>query len=206
MDTTVTPSAEQLIHGELITDPQSAKGRLLKQARLLFHQKGFDKTTVRDIASATGILSGSIFHHFSSKEEILRCVMVETICTTLQHLHKALEQTQSLEQEIKTLISCELDAIHARHGHDFMILGEWRSINADNQAIVLKYRDAYETLWHARLKRALAAGMTQVDVVILRSFIRGALVDTMNWFNSEGRYSLEDITDQVYSAFFVSRV
>lgn len=198
------PTPEQLISGELITNPESAKGRLLKEARQLFRQKGFEKTTVRDIASATGILSGSIFHHFSNKEEILRCVMVETICTTLMHLYQELDQATSLEEEIKTLIRCELDAIHSRHGHDFMILGEWRSINADNQAIVLQYREAYEKLWHKRLKQAISEGMTRVEVVILRSFIRGALVDTMNWYQADGKYSLEDISDQVYSAFFIS--
>ena len=131
--------------------------------------------------------------------------MQETICTTLMHLYAELDKADSLEQEIKTLIRCELDAIHSRHGHDFMILGEWRSINPDNQAIVLQYREAYEKLWHPRLKQAFEQGMTQVEVVILRSFIRGALVDTINWYQSDGKYSLEDIADQVFSAFFVAK-
>ena len=47
--------------------------------------------------------------------------------------------------------------------------------------------------------------MTQIEVVILRSFIHGALVDTMNWYQADGKYSLEDIADQVFSAFFVSK-
>ena len=49
----------------------SPRGRLLSAAAHLFRDKGFDRTTVRDIAAAVGIQSGSIFHHFKSKEDIL---------------------------------------------------------------------------------------------------------------------------------------
>ena len=59
------------IHG--IDD--SPRGRLLSAAAQLFREKGFDRTTVRDIAAAVGIQSGSIFHHFKSKEDILYSVM-----------------------------------------------------------------------------------------------------------------------------------
>src|SRR6059036_996639 len=49
---------------------------LLQIAAELFATKGFKNTTVRDIADAAGILSGSLYHHFDSKEsmvdEILR--------------------------------------------------------------------------------------------------------------------------------------
>jgi AcrR family transcriptional regulator len=195
---------EQLISGELIIDPNSAKGRLLHEAQKLFLQKGFEKTTVRDIAAAAGILSGSIFHHFANKEEILRSAMQDTICATYQRLYEELDKAESLEEAIKTLIRSELRSIHTRSSNAFMILGEWRSLNPDNQAIILQYREAYEKLWHQRLEQAIKAGMTQVEVIILRSFIRGALVDTVNWYQADGKYSLEDIADQVYSAFFIS--
>ena len=68
---------EMVAEGRL-TDPESARGKLLQSAAHLFRNKGFERTTVRDLASAVGILSGSIFHHFKSKDEILRAVMEET--------------------------------------------------------------------------------------------------------------------------------
>src|SRR5689334_20753267 len=52
------------------------RDELLDIAARLFAEKGFKNTTVRDIADAAGILSGSLYHHFDSKEamvdEILR--------------------------------------------------------------------------------------------------------------------------------------
>jgi AcrR family transcriptional regulator len=55
------------------TEP--TKQKILVSAVNLFSSKGYSETTVRDIASAVGITSGSIYGHFSSKEEILLCML-----------------------------------------------------------------------------------------------------------------------------------
>ena len=55
------------------------RDELLQIAAGLFADKGFKNTTVRDIADASGILSGSLYHHFDSKES-----MVDEILSTFQ--------------------------------------------------------------------------------------------------------------------------
>src|SRR3954469_16806644 len=55
------------------------RDELLAIAAGLFAEKGFKNTTVRDIADASGILSGSLYHHFDSKES-----MVDEILKTFQ--------------------------------------------------------------------------------------------------------------------------
>src|SRR5947209_17864749 len=56
--------------------PNSRRDELLDLAATMFAERGLRATTVRDIADSAGILSGSLYHHFSSKEamvdEILR--------------------------------------------------------------------------------------------------------------------------------------
>ena len=59
------------------TDTRRAE--LLRIAAGLFAERGFRNTTVRDIADAAGILSGSLYHHFDSKE-----AMVDEILRTFQ--------------------------------------------------------------------------------------------------------------------------
>src|SRR6478752_2623262 len=64
--------------GEPVTT-NSRRDELLSIAAGLFAEKGFKNTTVRDIADAAGILSGSLYHHFDSKES-----MVDEILQTFQ--------------------------------------------------------------------------------------------------------------------------
>src|SRR3546814_5788897 len=60
--------------------PEVAAGtrrdELLHIAAKLFAEKGFKNTTVRDIADAAGILSGSLYHHFDSKESMVDELLV----------------------------------------------------------------------------------------------------------------------------------
>jgi AcrR family transcriptional regulator len=53
------------------TGKASRREELLAIAAELFAQRGFKNTTVRDIADAAGILSGSLYHHFDSKESMV---------------------------------------------------------------------------------------------------------------------------------------
>src|SRR6476646_11454932 len=53
------------------------RGELVRAAAQLFREKGFEGTTVRDIANAVGMQSGSPFYHFGSKVEMLVAVMEE---------------------------------------------------------------------------------------------------------------------------------
>jgi len=53
----------------------SPRGRVLRAAAYLFHLQGYSRTTVREIAQVVGIQSGSLFHHFKTKEDILCAVM-----------------------------------------------------------------------------------------------------------------------------------
>ena len=138
-----------LIEQGLLTDPTSAKGKLLSQAARLFREKGYERTTVRDLAAAVGIQSGSIFHHFKSKEAILKAVMEEVIVYNTHRMREELAKADSPRDEVLALIRCELEAINGVTGDAMSVLVyEWRSLNADNQQYILKLRDVYETLKH----------------------------------------------------------
>ena len=53
------------------------RAELIRAAGRLFVDKGFDATTIRDIAAAVGMRSGSPFYHFKSKQDMLKAVMIE---------------------------------------------------------------------------------------------------------------------------------
>lgn len=78
-------------------NPKQAIENIITISAKLFAEKGYDKTSMQDIADAVGMSKGGIFHHFSSKEDIFNAVMerqfeqiTETvknglmICTDLQ--------------------------------------------------------------------------------------------------------------------------
>ncbi len=152
-----------------LTDPDSARGKLLQTAAHLFRNKGFERTTVRDLAGAVGIQSGSIFHHFKSKDEILRAVMEETIHYNTALMRASLAEASNVRERVLALIRCELQSIMGGSGEAMAVLVyEWRSLSAEGQAQVLALRDIYEEIWLQVLGEAKNAGYIKGDVFITR--------------------------------------
>jgi AcrR family transcriptional regulator len=182
---------------DLLIDPQSAKGRLLATAATLFNQKGYERTTVRDLASAVGIQSGSIFHHFKTKEAILKAVMEETIIFNTRLMRNKIKKAISPKDKLLALIICELESINGVTGDAMAVLVyEWRSLNDQNQADILKLRAEYESLWMNTLELAKTEGLIEGDVFILRRFLTGALSWSKTWFNNKGKVSIETLAEE----------
>ena len=187
----------ELVDNGQLTDPDSARGKLLQTAAHLFRNKGFERTTVRDLASAVGIQSGSIFHHFKSKDEILRAVMEETIRYNTALMRAALAEADSVRERVLALIRCELQSIMGGSGEAMAVLVyEWRSLSEQGQRQVLALRDIYEALWLEVLGQAKDAGDIRGDVFITRRFLTGALSWTTTWFRAEGSLSLDELAEQ----------
>ncbi|WP_186355470.1 TetR family transcriptional regulator [Pseudomonas chlororaphis] len=187
----------QLVANGQLTDPDSARGKLLQTAAHLFRNKGYERTTVRDLAGAVGIQSGSIFHHFKSKDDILRAVMEETIHYNTALMRADLAEASSVRERVLALIRCELQSIMGGSGEAMAVLVyEWRSLSAQGQADVLALRDIYEQIWSQVLGEAKDAGFIKGDVFITRRFLTGALSWTTTWFRADGSLTLEQLAEE----------
>ncbi|MBW3197423.1 TetR/AcrR family transcriptional regulator [Marinobacter nauticus] len=193
------PILQSLIAEQLVSDPASARGRLLNEAARLFRDKGYERTTVRDLAAAVGIQSGSLFHHFRTKEEILKAVMVETIRLNTALMQAAADQADSAREKLRALIRAELESINGQTGEAMAVLVyEWRSLSESSQAEVLKLRDIYEDLWLSTLQQLSKEHQLGADPFITRRMLTGALSWTVTWYRPErGGLTLDGLTDQV---------
>ncbi|MDV3502944.1 TetR/AcrR family transcriptional regulator [Marinobacter sp. M-5] len=187
-----------LIAENLVSDPAGARGRLLKEAARLFRDKGYERTTVRDLAAAVGIQSGSLFHHFRTKEDILKAVMVETIRLNTALMQAAMDAVDAPRDKLRALIRAELESINGQTGEAMAVLVfEWRSLSEDAQAAVLELRDIYEQLWLDVLDAVKAAGHLRAEPFVVRRLLTGALSWTVTWYRPDGGLGLDGLTDQV---------
>lgn len=188
---------QDLINTGRVTDPESAKGRLLRAAAHLFKTKGYERTTVRELGSAVGIQSGSLFHHFKSKEDILLSVMEETIIINMARMHDALNSAQTSEERLLALIKCELSSVHTDTGEAMSVLVyEWRSLKEEKQKYILQLRDEYEALWLATIQEGINENKIQHDAFILRRLLAGAIGWTTTWYRPDGDLSLDELSKQ----------
>lgn len=199
---------EVLIEEGQITDPDSPRGRLLDQASQLFRRKGYERTTVRDIASAVGIQSGSIFHHFSSKEDILRAVMSEALVYFTEKLREAIAAASGPEDRLRACIRSELQFTVGPDTTAVMslLISEWRCLSEVAQQDILSCRARYEQLWMDVLRETLDAGLVSGDVFVTRRLLAGAIHWTPYWFHLDGELSLEGLAEETLGLVCSSQV
>lgn len=183
--------------------PGKAKRRILDAAARLFRNRGFARSTVRELADAVGIQSGSLFHHFRSKDEILFAVMEEVIVEMDAALAESLARAPTVRDKVRALVHNQLCFIHGPRGDaSAVLLYEWTALSAEGQERLLRRRDAFFSRWHDVLCLAKAEGLIQIDPTVLRQLIHGATIWTARWYKDQGGLSLSDLEDSILTLVF----
>ena len=177
---------------------ESRREALLDAAAEMFAAKGYDGTSIRDIAGAVGMLPGSLYYHFKSKEDLLIAVYRKGVSRFEAAIDAALETTgadpwQAIEAACAAHLSILLD------GGDYarIVNPEFvRSFPADMLPTLNAERDRYERHFE-KLIAALPLG-PNTDRWLFKVALFGSLNWSQTWYR-KGRYTPQDI-----AAAFVS--
>lgn len=178
------------------SEQDSLRGELIRKSAHLFRTQGYDNTTVRDIAAAAGIHSGSWFYHFKSKQEILAAVMEHGMHQSLARIEEIAPHTLPPRAAFQRLVEVHLHTVLAPN-HDFIpvLLYEWRSLDQPSRARIIKLKDRYEAVWDDVIARLHASGDWAMPTRLDRLLMFGALSWTTQWYKP-GRTSLDELAAQ----------
>ncbi|TQJ01145.1 TetR/AcrR family transcriptional regulator [Amycolatopsis cihanbeyliensis] len=184
------------------TGRQSGTGRraeLLALAARLFAERGFVLTTVRDIAEAAGILSGSLYHHFDSKEsmadEILRGFLDELFGTYAEIVAAELGPRKTLE----AVVVASFESIHAHPAEVAIYQNEAKHLAQLERFAYLDERNReFRDLWNAILAEGVRTGAfrADLDIELVYRFIRDTVWVAVRWYNPDGPLSAHDVAEQ----------
>jgi TetR/AcrR family transcriptional regulator, cholesterol catabolism regulator len=200
-----------------IEGPDEANRRqaLIRASARLFREKGFEATTVRDIAGAVGMRSGSPFYHFSNKQEILKAVMEEGLRQGLDRTEEALKAATTPQERFRAMVRTHYGILHDE-GSEFIavLLYDWRSLPDEHKQEIIAVKDRYDLLWHACLKEMMGLGLLGAnsthdkvaadDVKTARLMIMGAINFTVTWYKQQsgrGAMDLDALSDRTVRFF-----
>lgn len=176
---------------------ESRRDEILEKAAALFAQKGFRATTVRDIADEVGLLSGSLYAHIHSKEELY----LEIVRRAAGEFTDAVSPyTRGYEpiQAIRQMVVSHLGVIERSYVWAHVYLDDDSQLTETTRMVARSLRHQYETLWDRVITEGKAAHQFRVsDVGMTRLFLLSALNGVSRWYRPNGRLSGHEVS-QLY--------
>ena len=172
---------------------------ILLAAAGLFRRHGYKGTTVRDIADEVGLLSGSLFHHFRSKEQMLVEIAREAAISMCLGADMRLQAADDPAQRLRILVRFELECFAGSHTRDYfaVLVTEWRDVSDEVRPELQAMRKRYRAIVQGVLRACHDAGLLRPPLGAAESLLHGITTSTISWFSTGGQYTVDEYADIV---------
>ncbi|MFF5206412.1 TetR/AcrR family transcriptional regulator [Streptosporangium sp. NPDC000396] len=183
------------------------RDHLVKLAAELFARKGFQATTVREIAEEAGILSGSLYHHFDSKETIVDEVLSTFLDDLVGRYRSALEQGGEPRAILSEMVRIGFSTLEPHRAAITVMQNDWnylRSLPGDRFDYLVKAEDEVERMWVEQIKRGQSVGQfrSDVDPKLTYRMIRDTIWVAVRWFRPGGRLNTAGLAEHYITVLF----
>jgi AcrR family transcriptional regulator len=187
-----------------MTEPRDRREFIVSTAAEMFARKGIRSTTVREIADAVGILSGSLYHHFSSKDEIVKQILMGFLDTIRAEYDEVLARGLGPAETLREVVLVSLQVARQQPDATAVYQNELRYLRESPQYSDVQAAAAeVQRVWLEVIERGVADGAFRDDIAprVFHRLIRDAV-----WLSGRGRhpdagYSTGQLADAITSIF-----
>jgi AcrR family transcriptional regulator len=179
--------------------PATRRGELLGLAASMFAERGLRATTVRDIADAAGILSGSLYHHFASKEAMIDEVLREFLDWLFERYQEIIDTEPNPLARLEGLFMASFEAIEHHHAEVVIYQDEAKRLSSQPRfAYISELNVRQRTMWVDVLTEGIAQGYFRpdIDVDLAYRFIRDTTWVSVRWYQPGGALTAEHVGRQ----------
>ena len=154
--------------------------QLLAEAARLFGAKGYEHTSMRDIASAFGILPGSLYHHFASKDALFIAVYAAGVAQILDAVARAVADQHAPWDRLEAACVAHLQTLLLQEGFAAAVIADASAAQLSVRDALVPHRDRYEQMFEALI--AALPLRDGVDRHYFKLGLLGALNGSLTWF------------------------
>jgi TetR/AcrR family transcriptional regulator, cholesterol catabolism regulator len=187
-----------------VAAPRDRRAVILDEAANLFARQGVSATTVREIADAAGILSGSLYHHFASKDEIVDAVVSGFLRDLRGRYDEVLARESQADARLRGLVLASLLTVaeHPRATEIYQNDGH-RLRGSNGRGYVEQSVRAVRAAWVTVLEQGQADGSFRTDlpVKVVYPLLRDGLWQTARWFKPTRGYGHAQLSEDYLTLF-----
>lgn len=180
------------------------RSAILRSSADLFARQGVASTTVRQIADEVGVLSGSLYHHFPSKDAIVNEIVIGYLDLLRGRYREALAGELTTRERLERLIAASLQVAESEPSATLIYQNEMSYIRELPQYEAVKAAAAeVQQTWLSVIEAGRADGSFRTDIEprVFYRFVRDAVWLSVRWYRPEGRYTVEQLAADCSSIF-----
>lgn len=178
---------------------EQRRADVLAAAAGLFASRGYAATTVREVAEAAGILGGSLYYHFDSKESMADEILSGFLAEMWADYDAVIGAGLDPEETFRRLIVASFRCID-RHRPAVTIYQKETAHLAENPrfAYLLESRRKFRQMWLTVLDKGVMEGVfrADLDTGLAYRFIRDTVWLAASWYRHDGPLSADEIARQ----------
>jgi AcrR family transcriptional regulator len=174
------------------------EGQLLAIARRLFAHRGFESTSLRDIAEEAKITKAALYYYFPNKDALYERVVIESLESLVESVSAEVARATTPTDRVRAFMRASAEFLESKR--DQWIAGSnafWQSEQTERRGVALHLRDTYEKLLRRCIADGIAAGeLRPVDAAMAGRFLLSALNHLARWHVPGGRLSAPEVMEQ----------
>jgi TetR/AcrR family transcriptional regulator, cholesterol catabolism regulator len=172
---------------------------VIAAAARLFQEKGYEATSIQDIADELGILKGSLYYYIDTKEDLLFAIIQEVHETALEGLEASRKVDGNALVKIRAFVFNQVMHIATHVERAGVFFQDFRSLSPDRRALIIEERDVYERFLRDLIEQGQREGVICPDID--PKFAALAILGTFNWMYQWYRPSGERTPDEIATIF-----
>jgi AcrR family transcriptional regulator len=177
-----------------------SRERVLQIAAKVLAERGYAGTTIRVVAKRSGLEAASLYYHFSSKDELVECVLSHGLVELAGKLRAAVSSLPAAATSREAfLVATNVHLQYLVSNGDYALASRrvLNQVHPDVRRKLVVLRDDIDRFWRDLLETARQRSELHaaVDLSLLRSFVLGALNSVLEWYRP-GRKSIDEISEQ----------
>ena len=173
---------------------QERRGQILEQAARLFCAKGYDSTSMSDIADAVGITKAGLYYFVEGKEHLLYLITDYGLDLLEETVVKPLQGIKDPKEWLRQLIVNHVHMVMHRPREVTIILHERTGLTGEYRERILKRKKAYINLVRDTLVQLEKDGVARpVDATAATYFLLGSMNWVYQWYKDDGRLDEQDL-------------
>ena len=175
---------------------------ILDAAAQVIRQKGYHAASMADIADAVQLQKASLYHHFSSKQDILLELLDKALDMVIEGTAGVLSENLPADQKLKQAVRLYLRTLNEQGDLVPVLLLEHRSLGPEYHSRHIPHRDRFEQLWRDILQEGVDSGLFTIeDIPLTTRGLMGMMNWTITWYRPTGPQAIEEIADHFTNLF-----